>query len=526
MANRIYENVQGNHLKRNGFDLSHDKKLTGNMGKLIPIMCEEVIPGDSFKNKTELMLRLAPLIAPVYHRVDVYTHFFFVPNRILWKGWEDFITNPDSGLVPPTITLTSEDTGSLVQTSSLADYLGLPITQIQDVLANRAVHVSALPFLAYQSIYQEYYRDENLQPAELDLPCPDEGVTIFEYEKLLKLRTRAWEKDYFTSALPWAQKGDPVTFPFAGSAPVTLDYNSSSTQKWQLPNSSDTQADTIRKDIGNPGTAKTQVGNHTVLLDPNGTLKVNFDEITQITVSQFREMLQLQSFLELNARAGTRYTEYLRARFGVQAQDSRLQRPEYLGGGVQQVAISEVLQTSSSDASTPQANMAGHGISVGTTNEFKSYFPEHGFVIGIMSVMPRSCYQNGLNRMWFRNDLFDYYTPEFAHIGEQEVKNKEIFLSSSESFCEATFGYQSRYNEYKSKSPSVHGEFRNSLSFWTFARNFGGSPLLNSTFIECNPSNAPFAVVGDTVDHLYIQVYNDLKALRPMPLFGTPKSLF
>ena len=512
--NKIFGSIQVNKPRSNSFDLSHERKMSIQMSNLYPIMVQEIVPGDKFRVSSEIMLRMAPMIAPVMHRVNVFTHFFFVPNRLTWNEWEDFITGGEQGdaaPVFPTLSLSQANSGHYGK-GTLADYMGIPTDKPGAWSTNAAI--SALPFRAYQSIYNEYYRDQALtDKVEFGLGS-DANADVVD---LFKLRKRAWEKDYFTSALPYAQKGEPVNLPITPQykdVSEVYDQNGSpSTAGSDLQVSSSQAPDLVA------GAAHARIEN----LDEDAGMGV--------TINDLRQASRLQEWLEKNARAGSRYVESIRAHFGVRSKDARLQRPEYLGGGKQNMIISEVLSTigtdSEADEFAPQGNMAGHGISVGSSNRFSQSFTEHGYVIGIMSVLPRTAYQNGLERMWTKQDRFDYYWPEFAQLGEQEIQQKELFLDlgSDAATNNATFGYQSRYAEYKYKQSSVHGDFRDNLKHWHMGRIFdvGSPPALNTSFVESDATDRIFAVTDGTTDLLYCQVFNNVKAIRPMPIFNNPK---
>lgn len=518
--NKLFNSIKLSRPKSNVFDLGHERKLSTNFGKLTPIMLQEVVPGDKFRVNTELLLRLAPMIAPVMHRVNVYTHYFFVPNRLVWSEWEKFITGGESGTdapVSPYYEMTAAN-GAWMRKGSLGDHFGLPPIPT-GVGPYNPMRISALPFKAYQLIYNEYYRDQNLEgKVPISLTSGDQSAFV---EEEMLLRMRAWEKDYFTSALPWAQRGGDVTLPVGGQVNFVPDYA--------------TNSKVISYDGSYRSGNLSGEGGSTGALIINSTPPVygrienlknkSYDLVNpDLTVNELRRATKLQQWLERNALGGSRYIEQIFSHFGVKSSDSRLQRPEYLGGGKQPVTISEVLQTSQTDT-TPQGNMSGHGISVGTTNQFSKSFEEHGFIIGIMSILPRTAYQQGVPRMFTRTTKLDYYWPEFAHLGEQEVKNKELYHKFDQAGGddnETTFGYQSRYSEYKFGNSTVHGEFRDTLSFWHMGRIFSARPALNSSLIKYNPNYRNFAVTDTNVDHVYVQLYNDVKAIRPMPLFGTP----
>lgn len=510
----IFGSILANKPKKNVFNLSHEVKMTANMGGLYPFYMEEVIPGDSFKVNSEIMMRLQPLVAPVMHRVDVFTHYFFVPNRIIWDEWEDFITGGEDGLasvIQPTVTLEDSSKNNF-QSKSLSDYLGIPPMDVT-VTYDSSIDISVLPFRAYTKIYNDYYRDQNLE---------DEIDTSLN-ANVVALRTRAWEKDYFTSALPFAQKGGAVTLPLQGEAPIITEYDSLSNS----PTFIKTDGTIVGAQGALDNAADGSIQNLTnatanLAYDPQGTLKADLTQATSVTVEELRQSIRLQEWLERNARGGTRYIEQIYAHFGVMSSDARLQRPEYLGGGKQPVSISEVLSTVDLEPN-PIGTMAGHGISVGKSNRFSKTFEEHGYILGIMSVMPRTNYQQGIHKTWSRQDKLDYYWPEFAQLGEQEIKNKELYVDYlATSTPDSTFGYQSRYAEYKYGVSRVAGDMRGNLDFWHFGRKFDVEPALNNEFIKCYPRKDAFAVTADSEDELIIQIFNRVKAIRPMPYFNVP----
>lgn len=514
MSNRLFNQVMTRKPKRNVFDLSHEVKMSTRMGKLVPILCEPVVPGDTFKVRSEIMMRFAPMLAPIMHRVNVYTHYFFVPNRIVWEDWETFITGGPDGTANPVYPRLQFAGSASIKNGSLFDYLGFPAGQT----LGTDYQFDALPFRAYTMIYNEYYRDQNLeQPISIPLtsgifPVNKSTLDGDGGPSFVCLRHRAWEKDYFTSALPWVQRGADVRIPLSGNAPLAATNGSTDfTFKADLPNGT-----------ANPVTVKSS--NTTGSGWNNVDLYADLSNATSSTVNELRRGIRLQEWLEKNARGGARYIEQILSHFGVMSSDARLQRPEYLGGGKTPVVISEVLQTSQTD-STPQATMAGHGISVGSTNEFKKFFEEHGYVIGIMSVIPRTAYQNGTPRKYMKFDKFDHYFPEFANLGEQPIYNGELF-SQGTSDDTGTFGYQSRYAEYKYCPSRVSGDFRSDLDFWHLGRKFATKPVLNKDFVCTEAAsttlNRIFAVTAQTTDNLWVQIYHDFQAIRPMPKFGTP----
>ncbi|AZL83022.1 major capsid protein [Apis mellifera associated microvirus 36] len=507
----LFNQVQIRRPKRNKFDLSHEKKLSFNMGDLIPIMCQEIIPGDNFRVNTETFMRLAPMIAPVMHRVNVYTHYFFVPTRIIWDEFQDFITGGREGTSMPISPFFGQSTVENAR-GSLLDYMGLPLWPSG---SSNDTQISVLPLRAYQTVWDEYFRDQNLTPS-LDISKAS-GVMPADAElfKLLELRKRAWEKDYFTSALPWSQRGNEILLPMTPEVnyrPTSDVYYEDGTQannsSWGI---GEGPAGEDGKIVPTPGANILQMRIE------------NIDSIDNVTttINDLRRAVRLQEWLEKNARGGARYIEQILHHFGVTSSDARLQRPEYLGGGKQPVVISEVLQTSET-LSTPQGTMAGHGVSAGTSNGFNRSFEEHGYVIGVMSVLPRTAYQDGVNKMWSRTDKFDYFWPELANIGEQEVKIKELYLNPTGAQTNDTFGYQSRYAEYKYMPSTVHGDFRTNLDYWHMGRKFSTEPVLNEDFITADPTHRIFAVTDPDEHKLYCQLYHRIDALRPMPYFGTP----
>lgn len=527
----IFSSVKVNRPKRNLFDLGHERKMSLNMGDLVPILCQETVPGDSFRLNSEVFIRLAPMLAPIMHKVNVYTHFFFVPNRLVFNKWEEFITGGKDGLdsTPYPMMPAGALQSRFLENGTLIDYMGLPEMFDPDTGSIAPVTFSALPFRAYQMIYNEYYRDQNLQE-EVVFGL---GSTFLQndYANLFELRKRCWEKDYFTSALPWAQRGADVMLPFSGEANVKLKDNPTGYPTivgddrvqqlgWveNIDNGSTYDGLAVNPD-GVTGTGNLKFPS---LLDPRGSLEADLSTATSTTINELRRSIRLQEWLEKNARAGSRYIEQIYSHFGVKSSDARLQRPEYLGGGKSPVTVSEVLQMSSTDDVTPQGNMSGHGIAVGNTHSFKKFFEEHGFVIGIMSVLPRTSYQQGIPRQFSKPDKFDYFFPEFAHLGEQPILNKELYVADVPADNDAVFGYTPRYAEYKYCNSSVHGDFRTTLAYWHMGRKFTTRPNLNAEFVSSSPTHDIFAVTDPSDHKLYCHIYNNLKAIRPMPKFGTP----
>lgn len=505
--------------KKSKFDLSHERKFSFNMGELIPILVQDVMPGDSFRVNTEQMMRLAPMIAPMMHRVNVYMHYFFVPNRLVWNEWEQFITGGEVGSTAPVFPTLQVGLHNGVQpefgweTGKLPDYMGIPPYDTATAPTGSPTLVSALPFRAYQMIFNEYYRDEDLQPkrnvSTASGPVPN---TVNDYADHLLMAWRCWEKDYYTSARPWAQKGGSVGIPFSyKDISEVLDEN------------------------GNPAPVNTLVGTHgsnpgqMMVGKTDATTGGTFGRVENIealaSINELREANALQRYLEKLARSGNRYIEYIKSIFGETSSDSRLQRPEYLGGGRAPIVISEVLSTfDNTTGGNPQGTMSGHGIAVGNTSGFTRSFNEHGYIIGLMSVIPRTGYQQGIDRHFTRFDQFDFPIPDFANLGEQEVKNKEVYVDYNANDNEATYGYQSRYSECKFKNSTSHGDFRSNLAFWHMDRIFATRPNLNAGMVQASDvTNRVFAITDPDYDHLWCQVHHSISAVRPLPYAGTPK---
>jgi hypothetical protein len=510
MAKNIFNSIQLKKPNKNFFDLTHDVKLSANMGELTPILTLECVPGDRFDLSCESIIRFAPMTAPVMHRMDVTMHYFFVPNRILWDNWEKFITNngPNGTGLDIVAPYFNYGYGSYEDEPTMArfmDYMGVPPVPSTGTSGN---DVSALPFAAYQCIYNEYYRDQNLI-APVDYKLKDgNNLNVADDYRFLKLRNRAWEHDYFTASLPFAQKGAAVDIPLgqiAENAPVYYDQSSPiGTTLTGSPNS-----------VFVPGSNSSTTS--TDLFAATGGL-----EVEPTTINDLRRAYRLQEWLEKNARGGTRYIESILSHFGVKSSDSRLQRPEYITGVKTPVVISEVLNTSGTENQLPQGNMAGHGIAVSSGRAGSYYCEEHGYIIGIMSVMPKTAYQQGIPRTFLKLDPLDYYWPSFANIGEQEVQVQELYAYTAN--AKDTFGYVPRYAEYKYMPSRVAGDFRTSLDYWHLGRIFENEPTLSQEFIECtnDETSRIFAVTDPDAQKLYCHVLNKIKAVRPMPKYGTP----
>ena len=504
-------------IQRSTFDRSHGLKTTFNAGELVPIYVDEALPGDTFSCNLTAFSRLATPIHPTMDNAFMDSHFFAVPVRLVWDDFEEFMGEtktykaagatrldgtPDftvAAPIPPTITAG----GSGEAEQSLSDYFGIP-TKIA------GLEFSALWHRAYTLVWNDWFRDENLQAPKTILTTSGADATTYA------LLNRGKKHDYFTSALPWPQKGADVTIPLGTTAPIFGEtdtseelyiYNESGVGQKMLSN------DTYLKmhDAGSPGT-----GPH---------LFADLSDATAATINQLRLAFATQKFLEIQARGGSRYIEVIKNHFNVTSPDARLQRPEYLGGGSSPVNISPVAQTSSTDATTPQGNLSAIGTTVLSGHSFTKSFTEHTIVIGMVSVRTDLTYQQGLNRMFSRETIYDYYWPTLSTIGEQAVKNKEIYAQGSAA-DETTFGYQERYAEYRYKPSSITGKFRSNatgtLESWHYAQEYASLPLLGDSWIQVTDTNVQRTLAVASEPQFIFDSLFKLKCTRPMPVNSIP----
>lgn len=529
----IFTAVQNTRVGYNTFNLSHVKKLTADWGELFPTLLLECVPGDRFTLSQSQLVRLAPMIAPVMHQVTMYTHYFFVPNRLLWDEWEAFITGGRLGeneVVFPTVELEWTYVDGVLNTDfprqrKLWDYFGLYAPPAPTGTGTEAVTmtVNFLPFSAYSLIWNEYYRDQNISSERLYKAESGSTQTFLPI-----LLNRAWQHDYFTSGLPFTQRGPEATIPLGTEAPILFSPQGVASQA-KNATTGGVYGNQTGFGTNSGGSVTVSPNGGTFALDISASHVADLSAATAATIIELRRAFKLQEFLEKNARGGSRYTEIIMSHFGVRSSDARLQRPEFIGGTSVPIQFSEVLQTSSSDETSPQGNMSGHGIATGMSRRHSYRCEEHGWIIGISSIMPKTGYFQGLHRMWKKFDRFDYYWPSFAHIGEQAIYNYELYNqdeTTANEENETVFAYTPRYAEYKYIPNSAHGEFRTSLDFWHLDRKFDALPTLNEDFMYCNISGEEdldriFAVLDE--EHFWIQLYNDVKATRPMPYFGNPK---
>lgn len=459
------------------------------MGKLVPIGLTEVLPGDTVQQATSALVRCSPLLAPVMHPVEVRIHHWFVPHRIVWDDWENFITGGPDGLnasVFPTITV---NTGTGFANGSLADYLGIP-PLVDDK------PVSALPFRGYAAIFNEWYRDQDLVTA-LTIDRTDGADTTTN----TTLQNIAWEKDYFTSSRPTTQKGPDVELPL-GSVAITRVSNALGWHAYNTGANTDASG-TIDATAGRVGDSNSEIS-----FDPEGGL---VGTVGSTTVNELRYAMALQRYEEARSRYGSRYTEYLRY-LGIRSSDARLQRPEYLGGGKQTIQFSEVLQTgpTTSGSALGVGDMKGHGIAALRSNRYRRFFEEHGYVFSLMSVRPKTIYATGLPRTWSRTTKEDFFQKELQHVGQQEVYKKEAYWADTSGTT--ILGYQDRYDDYRRAESSIAGEFRTTLSYWHMARLFTSDIALNSTFVTCVPTDRIYAVTS--THELYVMANHSIQARR------------
>lgn len=501
-------------IPRSAFNRTHGYKTTFNAGYLIPIYIDEALPGDTFNLKLHQFARLATPIAPFMDNLYADTFFFSVPNRLVWNNWEKFNGQQDNpgdstDFVIPTMTSPAV-TG--YEVGSLSDYFGIP-TGVP------GLEHSSLWHRAYNLIYNTWFRDQNLQdslPVDKD-DGPDDPADYV-------IVRRGKRHDYFTSALPWPQKGPAVEIPIGSEADI-LRRDSAANNSYFKVIGTNTNADTggiAAIGGGTPGIEDT--ANQRLSYDPNGTLYADLSTATASTINALRQAFQIQKLYERDARGGTRYTEIIRSHFGVVSPDARLQRPEYLGGGSTPINIHPIAQTSSTDSTTPQGNLAAMGVMSGKSQGFTKSFTEHSLIIGLVAVRADLNYQQGLNRMFSRSTRWDFYWPALSHIGEQAVLNKEIYAQGTSTDDEA-FGYQERYAEYRYKPSLITGQFRStyaqSLDYWHLAQDFASLPVLNDEFIVDNPPVERVVAVTTEPQFLYDSVIN-LKTARPMPVYGVP----
>lgn len=551
------------YMRRTKFDRSHVYKTTFNAGKLIPIFVDEVLPGDTTRMSVNYFARLATPVKPIMDNIYLDWFFFFVPNRLVWEHWQNFCfeqEDPDdkTDYVIPTITATGNSDNAYI--GSLWDYFGLPVNT-----SNNIPDINALPFRAVYLIWNEWFRDENLQKSVkiqkgdvnevLDSSRSSEqpswvfssGTTIVAG---LACPPRGKRHDYFTSALPWTQKGPGVSIGLAGTAtlvdpsPVSGFFVQQSDDKLggvafsedggvhevytgngSLRYSSGGHSVAIAGHAANDGsnyvTATTQPGSSWLSKDSYADL----DSSSMFTINSLRTAFQMQKFYERLARGGSRYTEVLRSFFGVVSPDARLQRPEFLGSFTKMVMVNPIAQTSATDSTTPQGNLSAYGVTASKFHGFTKSFVEHGYIIGFVCARADLTYQQGINKMWLRSTVYDFYWPTFAHLGEQAIELREIYAQGTNADTDV-FGYQERYAEYRYKPSQITGKFRSSvtggtLDKWHLSQFFQTAPTLNEEFIVENPPIERIIAVPSEPQFL-LDIGFRYTTIRPMPMFGTP----
>ena len=518
---------------RSQFRMQKGLKTTFDAGYLVPIFCEEVLPGDSWHLQMTAFARLATPLFPVMDNLHLETFFFFVPNRLCWLNWVKFMGEQDSpgDSISYTVPQVVSGAGGFA-VGSIFDYFGLPT--VGQVGAGNTVSVNSLPLRCYNRIYNEWFRDENLCNAQVEW-TNDGPDTLGNYT----LKRRGKRHDYFTGCLPWTQKSTTnVLLPLGTSAPVktsSTDQVTGAQQKLKLARSSTGGTATVNATIGFDNTGNyMQYGATTGTYTTDGLYPTNLyadlSAATAATINQLRQSFQIQRLLERDARGGTRYTEIVRSHFAVNSPDARLQRPEYLGGGSSPIVINPVTQnaqTGLTGGSTPMGSLAAVGHALAQGHGFSGSFVEHGCIIGLVNVRADLTYQQGLRRHWSRSTRYDYYFPAFANLGEQAVLNKEIYCKGDANDA-LVFGYQERWAEMRYLPSEITGLFRSTsagtIDPWYLAQNFTSLPTLNSTFIEETPPLSRVLAVGAAANgqQILMDAFFDVKAARPMPLYSVP----
>lgn len=508
-----FSRVPKAEIQRSSFDRSHGVKTTFDGGLLVPILVDEVLPGDSFNVSMTGFARLATPIYPLMDNMRMETFFFFVPNRLVWDNWEKFNGEQVNPGDSTDFSIPQQSTGAGFLPDGLYDYMGVP--------PGVGVSVSALYGRAYALIWNEWFRDQNLQ----DSLTVDKGDTsTVNYDAILQRRGK--RHDYFTSCLPFAQKGDPVIVPLGTQAPITgfAAQSIAATSGSQFVVETDGSTPEYTKFIDSENATNKMFMEFTDANLPN--VYADLTSASSITINALREAFQIQRLLERDARGGTRYIEIIKSHFGVTSPDSRLQRPEYLGGGSSSVNISPVPSTvpTSLSGTEPQGNLAAYGTASLMNHGFTKSFTEHGVIIGLINVRADLTYQQGVNRMWSRQTRFDFYWPALSHLGEQAVLNKEIYADGTAA-DDDVFGYQERYAEYRYKPSTITGLMRSSatgsLDAWHLSQDFGTLPTLSAMFIEDNPPiDRVIAVPSEP--HFIFDGHFQMKCARPMPLYGVP----
>jgi hypothetical protein len=547
MARNNINSVLLKRPKRNKFDLSRVNKLTCEAGEIVPFFLEECLPDDSFKLATANRIRLAPQVLPLMHQIDVSMYWFFVPCRILWSNWEEFITGGKDGSSEPIIPYLNFGQGSSTSYKTagvgmLSDYLGIPTNVVAFGIGS--VNGSAfniLPFAAYVKIYNDYFRDENFTE-ELPFEATDGYQGDFSSStNFLKniyggtvssplanpwqrvyggCFLASWKKEYFTSALPNTQRGPIVNIPLGNTAPVVFGPAGSSISVYPR---------TIGSIRQNPSTGDQvydgALSGSSQVTGNKRPLQADLSEATNTNIIELRRAFRIQEFLERMNAGGSRLTEMIYSMFGVKSPDARLQRAEFIGASHNPVLVDAVYQTSAPQENSPLADFAGKAISVGGQKPISYYCKEHGYIMGLMVIRPRPEYQNITRRHWLHGltGKFDYFWPILANIGDQAILNRELYSGFSGNSLDEAFGYTPRYQEYRFAPSETHGEMQTTLKYFHMNRIFDSKPVLNQQFMNCTPRTDMFAVTDSNVSHHYwCEILIGCQAKRPVPKFGTP----
>lgn len=505
----IFSKVGGAHPRRNKFNLSFDIKTTADMGILYPVGTPQMmVPGDRFRIGHEVVAQMQPLVAPCMADISIYFYDFFVPFRILWENWEKFITRGVTGDETPSLPYYFSDKNDTTKTArgTLWERFGFP----ENVHSSK-VKVLDFAWRAYNLIWNEYFRDEN-HMVELPLVPQTETVALDDSVSVLNYVPQrvCWGRDYFTSALPFQQRGTPVAIPVVSSG-ITTDFQ-------------DLSAGDVGfgfRDI--PNTSLQGILDESSSLAKNGDFESHFhiNDISSADVADLRFMFQVQKFMERSARAGVRYTEFLRANFGVSPHDDRLQRPEYIGGTHTPILIKQVLQTSQSDGqATPTGTKYGQGMTADSSYAGTYYATEYGVMMTLMCIRPKTSYQNGVNRQWIKDTSWDFFNPLFQNLSEQEIYNEEIFAQNDLVANKKVWGFTGRYNELRHNQSLVTGGMRDTFDYWHLGRKFASLPNLNASFLLCNPSKRIFAVQNE--EGFILHIGQKIDALRPLVYMAEP----
>ena len=553
MARNNINSVLLKRPKRNKFDLSRVNKLTCEAGEIVPFFLEECLPDDSFKLATANRIRLAPQVLPLMHQIDVSMYWFFVPCRILWPNWEEFITGGKNGTSEPIIPYFNfgQGSSSLAKTAGvgmLSDYLGVPTNAVSTTVGAIAANsFNFMPFAAYVKIYNDYFRDENFTD-ELPFELKDGFQTLSTGVSDNKITTciqsiyggafsalvprpwqriyggcflASWRKEYFTSALPDTQRGPIVNIPLGDSAPVVVGPAAANATDALLAGATSTSQYVYKSSLteGSPVSIADKASSPT----SSRTLKADLSDATNTNIIELRRAFRIQEFLERMNAGGSRLTEMIYSMFGVKSPDARLQRAEFIGASHNPVLVDAIYQTSASQENSPLADFAGKAISVGGQKPISYYCKEHGYIMGLMVIRPRPEYQNITRRHWLHGltGKFDYFWPILANIGDQEIQNRELYAGNGVSI--AAFGYTPRYQEYRFAPSETHGEMQTTLKYFHMNRIFNSTPVLNQQFMNCTPRTDMFAVTDGNVSHHYwCEILIGCQAKRPVPKFGTP----